>query len=351
MRNKSGENYGKPTLLSLRSGIERYLNYPPHNRGIKFSKNPVFRKSNMILDAKIKNLKQLGQQNTKHKPAITTTDLKKPRVHPVISPTTPRGLLRNVWFHTTLYWCRRGREGQRNLTPSSFTFAVDENSRAYVTMTQDELSKNHPGGFDDTESYEKDGKLYRATDDLTDGYNALELYISKLNPQCSAFFQFPKRKWSPNDSVWYENRSLGVNKLAVMMRDISEEAQLSTIYTNHSVRATAITLWSDAGLENRHIMAISGHRNEQSFKSYNSRPSTTQLRQSSDILSRSLLSSNANFQVGLNYPQPAALFSHVTSSSQSTSMYHRSNFDNMFSSCSIGTVNVTVNPPRDVVDK
>jgi hypothetical protein len=53
VRNKTGENYGKSTLLGLRSGIERHLNYPPHNRGIKFSKNPAFMKSNMILDAKI----------------------------------------------------------------------------------------------------------------------------------------------------------------------------------------------------------------------------------------------------------------------------------------------------------
>ena len=132
------------------------------------------------------------------------------------------------------------------------------------------------------------------------------------------------------------------------MREISEEAQLSTIYTNHSVRATAITLWSDAGLENHHIMAISGHRNEQSLKSYNSRPSSTQLRQSSDILSRSLVSSNASLEVGFNDTRPAQLFSNITSTSQNTSMYHRSNFHNMFSSCSIGTVNLTVNSPRDV---
>ena len=156
---------------------------------------------------------------------------------------------------------------QRNLTPSSFTFAFDENSHPYVTMSHDELSKNHPGGFDETESFKKDGRMYRATDDPSDGYNALELYRSKLNPHCSAFFQFLNRKWSPSDSVWYENRPLGVNKLAVMT-EISEETQLSSVYTNHCVRATAITLWPDAGLENRHIMAISGHRNEQSLKSY-----------------------------------------------------------------------------------
>ncbi|CAB4021571.1 Lactadherin [Paramuricea clavata] len=215
-------------------------------------------------------------------------------------------------------------------------------------MTHDELSKNHPGGFDDTKSFEKDGRMYRATDDPSDGYNALEHYISKLNPHCSAFFQFPKRKWSPSDSVWHENWPLGVNKLGVMMREISEEAELSSIYTNHCVRATAIALWSDAGLENRHIMAVSGHRNEQSLNSYTSRPSSTQLRQSSDILTRSLVSSNASLQIDFNDSQPAQVFSHVTSTSQNTSMYHRSSFDNIFSSCSIGTVNLTVNPPREV---
>ena len=61
------------------------------------------------------------------------------------------------------------------------------------------------------------------------------------------------------------------------MKEISQAAQLSRVYTNHSVRATAITLWSNAGVPNHHIMAISGHRNEQSLAHYNTRPSTAQL--------------------------------------------------------------------------
>ena len=55
-------------------------------------------------------------------------------------------------------------------------------------------------------------------------------------------------------------------------------------YTNHSVRATAITLWSNAGVQNRHIMAISGHRSKQSLAHLNTRPSTSQLQQCSDAL-------------------------------------------------------------------
>ena len=80
-----------------------------------------------------------------------------------------------------------------------------------------------------------------------------------------------------------------------MIKDISRAAELSRAYTNHSVRATAITLQSNAGIQNRHIMAISGHCSEQSLAYYNRRPSTSQLQQCSDVLSRSLNAENLFF--------------------------------------------------------
>ena len=113
-------------------------------------------------------------------------------------------------------------------------------------------------------------------------------YLEKINPNCSAFFQHPKANFSPEDDVWFEQRPLGVNTLANMMKNISKAAILSRIYTNHSIRATAITLWSNAGVPNRHIMCISGHRNEQSLAHYNSRPSVSQLQNCSEVLSRAL---------------------------------------------------------------
>ena len=81
--------------------------------------------------------------------------------------------------------------------------------------------------------------------------------MAKLNPRCDAFFQYPRKnsKWKYADEVWFDARPIGANKLDGMMKNISEEAKLSKMYTNHSVRATAITLWSNAGVQNRHIMA------------------------------------------------------------------------------------------------
>ena len=60
-------------------------------------------------------------------------------------------------------------------------------------MAHDEASKNHQGRLsDNTVSFEKFGRMYQ-TEHPNDGYNALCLYLEKLNPECSAFFQDHKQ--------------------------------------------------------------------------------------------------------------------------------------------------------------
>ena len=235
-RTRGGALYSRSSLLGLRNAIERYLNNPPFNRGISITKGTEFQSSNKLLQSMIKLNKRENNENTKHKPPIPAADLQKLK-----SSDTIRG---------------------------------------------DEATKNHSGGIEDISSVEKEARMYSTSDDpLFDGLNCLKNYIQKLNPNCEAFFQYPKRAVKPEDDVWCENKPLGVNKLDGMMKEISKLASLSRIYTNHSVRATAITLWSDAQVPSRHIMAISGHRSEASLKSYNTRPSSEQLRACSDILS------------------------------------------------------------------
>ena len=83
------------------------------------------------------------------------TIIAKLKTSGVFDFTNPLSLLRSVWFHVVLYWCRRGREGQRNLPTNSFSFKVDSSGRRYVRMTHDESSKNHPGGLSDVPGSEK----------------------------------------------------------------------------------------------------------------------------------------------------------------------------------------------------
>lgn len=348
-RTKTGDLYSKSTLLGFRHSIERYLNAPPLNRGIKISKDPRFQRSNDMLNAQITAVKRSGKQNTVHKPAIESEDLLKLKHSDAFSLSNPLSLLQNVWFHIVLYFCRRGREGQRMLSSSSFKFEVDAAGRRFATMTHDELTKNHQGGINDVPTTEKLARLYE-TDNLNDGYRALVLYVSKLNPSCSAFFQYPtKKSVSLDDVVWYEARPLGVNKLDTMMKTISKAAGLSKEYTNHSVRATGITLWSNAGVPNRHIMAISGHRNEQSLAHYNTTPSTDQLRHCSDVLSVNL-NSQAHGSSSINQlrsdVQQSRMIHHQQSSSTSVTYEHFPS--TMFSNCQIKNVHVFFKNQNDI---
>ena len=165
----------------------------------------------------------------------------------------------------TLLYSFGGEEGQRQLKKTSFKFEVDASGGRFVTMAHDEATKNQPIGVSDATSSEKFARMYE-TPEENNGYKALKFYMAKLNPQCDAFFQYPRKnsKWKYGDEVWFDARLIVANKLDGM-KSISEEAKLSKIYSNHSVRATAIISWSNAGVQNRHIMAISGHPSEESL--------------------------------------------------------------------------------------
>ncbi|KAK3710356.1 hypothetical protein QZH41_002791 [Actinostola sp. cb2023] len=344
-RTKTGEMYGRSTLLGFRHAIERHVNLPPNNRNIKISTDPRFQRSNLMLDAQLVNMKRSGKDNPVHKPTIEDEDMAKLRSSETSlkSPVSP---LCNVWFNVVLFFCRRGREGQRDLTKSSFKFEVDASGRKYVTMAHDELTKNHQGGLkDQTTSTEKYARMYESNHE-NDGYKALQLYLTKLNATINALFQYPKKNWEPTEQVWYEARPIGENKLDSMMKTISKVAGLSRVYTNHSVRGTAITMWSNAGVPNRHIMAISGHRNEQSLAHYNTRPSTAQLHNCSEVLSRSLVgTSSSSVSPAQSTIQVTTAVQHnnlLDTGTQAKPPMH--SFQSMFNNCLVQNVQIVVQP-------
>lgn len=352
-RTKDGALYSRSSLLSLRNAIERFLNNPPFNRGISITKGIDFQSSNKLLQSQIKLNKRENKENTQHKPAIPTADLLKLKSSAAIRGDSPWGLLRNVWLHITLFWCRRGREGQRQLTKQSFQFCKDDSGQEYASMTHDEATKNHPGGIEDNSSSEKEARMYSTSEDpLFDGLNCLKMYLQKLNPKCEALFQYPTRSAMLDQRVWYDNKPLGSNRLGGMMKEISTLAGLSRVYTNHSVRATAITLWSNAQVPSRHIMAISGHRSEASLQSYNARPSSDQLKACSNILSSalngrpqqsslanvvpSIISSSENPPTAVN----DASVLHSQNATQQFVKFQPQALSSLFSNCHVGNVQV-----------
>ena len=278
LRTADGSLYSKSTFVGIRAAISRHLRSPPHSKSWSILDNAEFHKSNTMFKSVLRKLKKDGLDKTQHRSAMSESDLHKLRSSGLLSNDNPQSLLRKVWFDFMLTFARRGRENLRELKASAFAFKQDDTGSEYVELTYNEATKNHTGDNLKDKDFESHPRMY-ATNDATCPIKSLRLYLAKRNTSNDIFFQQPRTKLPDDeDAAWYTSRPVGQRMLTDMMRNLSKEAELSQIYTNHSIRATTITLLSHAGVEAREIMRISGHRSEQSIRSYNTDSSDAQKR-------------------------------------------------------------------------
>lgn len=282
VRNKKGDQYGKSSYINLRAAIQRHITSPPYNRTINILRDADFLPANQVFMGVLRKMKAEGRDITKHKEAITEGDMGKLYESGVLNIETPLGLLRKVYVEISLHFGRRGREGLRSLTKQSFVFKIDDGGKQYVTLSFNELDKNHQVLM--PKDQEKKQIMFGQPGDPQCPVAALTKYLSKLNPSCNSFFQRPKPNVKQVDPVWYENKPLGVNTINQLMKSISQDAGLSCIYTNHSIRATTATVLASAGVESRDICAVTGHKNESSLKSYICAPTLEKRHNMSHIL-------------------------------------------------------------------
>ena len=92
----------------------------------------------------------------------------------------------------------------------------------------------------------------------------IKRYLSKLHPEIDRLFQRAIVGAgccvSPGASLWYMKAPLGHNLLNDMMRNLSKAAKLSQVYTNHCLRATTVRHLKEAGVEDRTMCKVSGHK-------------------------------------------------------------------------------------------
>ena len=237
------------------------------------------------MNAKLKLIRAQGQGKVRHHSPISAEDIKKCYETKVLGDETPLSLLRVNWFNISLHFCRRGRENQRSLTKKSFTIETDANGNEYVAMAVSESTKNHQGGLADEAVDEGDPKMF-STGKSTCPVRYFKKFLAVLHPKQVALFQKPRRNFTSGDQIWFENCPIGVNKLGAMMKEISTDAKLSQVYSNHCVRSTTVTVLDAAGTPIHRIMQTSGHGNESSVKFYCDRQTLEKEKESSNILAR-----------------------------------------------------------------
>ena len=98
-----------------------------------------FQGSNQVFYGNMRTLRQAGLDQSRHKDAVTENDMRKMYSCGVLGIDNPVSLQHKVYVEVALHFCRRGREGLRELTKNSFCEKVD--GRTYITLGFNELEK------------------------------------------------------------------------------------------------------------------------------------------------------------------------------------------------------------------
>ncbi|XP_051542800.1 uncharacterized protein zgc:174877 isoform X7 [Myxocyprinus asiaticus] len=237
IRTSKGELYGVSSYLALRGGLNRFINEPPLSRAWNLMQDTEFMSANNVFKGVVKQIRRSGRGKTTHFPPISPEDQHILKHSPALDPGNPKGLLNKVWYDIQLYFGHRGKEGNRHLQPDSFALNRDLNGLKYFTMTLNEETNN---------PYEKSRKNRRGVNMIEEPGNplcpvaSLEKYLRKIPPDAKAFYLQPRKRYLVTDDIWYTAVPLGVNLLSQMLPKICKKAGTRSIYTNHSMRVTAI---------------------------------------------------------------------------------------------------------------
>ena len=217
----------------------------------------------------VKVLRESGKDISKHHNPIDPDDMNLLNKYLLggMETGSPRALQQKVFLDLMLHFGRRGREGLIHFTRDSFEELKSSEGKRYLTMSHNEEDKNHHGA-----EPEKKMMMFEQEGELLCPLQSFCLYFQHLNPQCSAFWQTPKAsaniKPNSKNEAWYKNCPMGINTLGGMMKDLSKEADLSKVYTNHCLRATVASALYTAGVEREDIKLVTGHLNAKSLDPY-----------------------------------------------------------------------------------
>ena len=240
-RRKDGNLYTKASLAEIRCGLMRHFK---QELNVDITKDEEFCEANRVYEAKCAELKKHFE--FERGPLIADEDMKKLYLSGIFSTKNPTTLQNKVFFEIMLFFFRpRGSQlNLRRLKKNDFKVKINSQGKRCVVKSSDHRADNLQAG--------EEGIMI-AIDSPFCPVFSFEKYLSHLNPFNEFLFQRPK---SCGDGlVWYDNMAVGENTLKKKMQVISQQADLSTIYSNYSIKLMTGTMLD---------LPVSDHRNENS---------------------------------------------------------------------------------------
>ena len=266
---KKGNEYSKSGLVNLRAGLNRHLQQPPHKRILDLMNDKNFLQANKVLTGRLRDNKEKGKDTSKRRLAIDQEDLQKlfkTYFTPAMQHLDTNILVQKVFFDIVYYTGRRGKEGLRDLDKNSFEIKTGSDGLDYIELTFNEKSKKNQGDQNSSgqDSLHNDHHIISAQPgNILCPVKSFKKYISLLHPETDVLFQYPSKS-----KKCYDKKPIWKNSLATMMKEISEDAKLSKIYTNHCIHKTRATAMKRQGFDLNEIQNVTKHKNLDSLKHY-----------------------------------------------------------------------------------
>ena len=259
-RREDGNPYPASTIVNLLAGLYRYSKQcDPRCPNFMDKKNPEFRELSCAQQVKFRELRKQGVGTVvKHAPVITPEEEDKLWEKKILGVDSPLALQRAVYFYLGKSFCLRGGTEQRNMKCSQLVRSSNPDSYTYV----ENGSKNNTGA--------NPSEANKVVPVYADPQSCprcliylLDLYLSKLPPMArekDILYLHPKKRAPAGDLPWYDAMAVGKEKLRTFIQDMCSDAGIEEKKTNHSLRATGASAMFNAGVPDKLIRDVTGHR-------------------------------------------------------------------------------------------
>jgi len=128
-------------------------------------------------------------------------------------------------------------------------------------------SKNNQHRFKDINAQNKITRAYALPGNHKCIVKMLDEYLSLL-PSNAPYFYMRVNEGRDVGAAVFTRKRIGINLLKSILPVLSEKSGIEVRYTNHSLRATAITRMFNSGVEEKIIAETSGHKSIKALRVY-----------------------------------------------------------------------------------
>ena len=159
----------------------------------------------------------------------------------------PVCLQHKVYFGIAYFLGKRGAEDLRELKKDSFEIKVNRREE-YLILKYNETTKKCQG--DDYTMTNNRQIVLSQPNSPKCQVASFKFYLTKL-AEIEPLFQQANPKFKHTTDQWYNHSPCGINTIGPFLKEISQNASLSYISTNHCTRGTMATVMKKQGIHSK----------------------------------------------------------------------------------------------------